>query len=58
MPSMWPVPGENRAFSIISQQRGKTIRTKNRAIQIAGFAVEGSFYEGKSAVLSRFEGWW
>jgi hypothetical protein len=38
----WPIRGENRALSIISQQHDKTSRTGKRAIQLAGSAVEGS----------------
>ncbi|MGO8699611.1 MAG: hypothetical protein ACLQVY_18080 [Limisphaerales bacterium] len=40
--SIWVISGENRAFSIIGQQRDKMSRTGKRAIQLAGSAVEGS----------------
>src|ERR1700730_14098549 len=42
MGSVWPICRENRAVSIIGQQRSKTSRTGKRAIQLAGSAVEGS----------------
>ena len=39
---VWPIRGENQAFSIIRKQQSKTSRTGKRAIQLAGSAVEGS----------------
>jgi len=41
MRSIWTIRGENRASSISGKQQSKTSRTGKRAIQLAGFAVEG-----------------